>query len=57
MLSYEFKLQSPKIKLGNKQVEEDHRRKLILPNSMIVNTHILSSPVLSSISEQTIFLS
>jgi hypothetical protein len=45
------------MKLGSKQGEEDHRRKLILPNSMIVNTHILSSPVLSSISEQTIFLS
>jgi hypothetical protein len=57
MLSYEFKLQSPKIKQGNKQDQDEHRRKLILPISMSVYTQILSSLGLSSISEQITFLS
>jgi hypothetical protein len=45
MLSYEFKLQYPKIKQGNKQDQDDDGRKLILPISMSVYTQMLSSPV------------
>jgi hypothetical protein len=48
MQSCQFKLQSPKIKQGNKENQDDHRRKLILPISISVYTQILSSPVFSS---------